>query len=630
MAIEIACTNKMKSNHKTFIFNKIADILKISAIYKVLVLLLFFLPKNAYSQLAQLTFSHPAGWYTEAFQLSISIDRPNAEIYYTLNGEIPDTSSMQYDAGIFINEKRLAPTFAVIPTAPEYWQAPQGKVFQITTLRAAGFLGATRITPYYTLSFSVNEVGAARYPFPVISLVTEGRNLFDATQGIHVSGNLAEMGNLLTGNYYQRGRDWERPAHLEYFETNGTLGISQDIGLRIHGQYSRQLPQKSMRLYARDDYGTKHFKYPFFQQKNINQYKRLVLRAANPNNFHVPFKDELCHLLVREMGLDYQAFTPVITFMNGEYWGIFNLKERHDRYYIQSNYEIDDDDVDMLERSGFVIDGEATAFEEMMDFVRQHDLITDENYEAIKKYLDIDNFIDFVVAELYLELWDFPENNLKYWRERTTKAQWNWLFNDGDSAMHEYWKSKLRELLNPLERTYNEEPFVILLKKLLSNKTFKERFYQRFLYHLNHTLSPNNVLHKIDSLTNIYDSAMPEHIKRWGYPATMNDYHAAVAHLRQFAALRPAALVADLKAVFGQPFTVFPNPTHQYFNIYLYEKNATNPVNYTLHNALGQQVLSGVLTSDESLVDVSGLADGIYFLYLGINDIYYTIKVVKM
>jgi len=620
----------MKLNRKTFIFNKIADIFKMPAIYTMPVLLLFFSQKNACGQSAELTFSHTAGWYIEAFQLNISIDRPNAKIYYTLNGELPDTSSMQYDVGIFIDEKKLAPTFSAIPTAPEYWQAPQGEVFQITTLRVAGFLGATQISPYYTLSFSVNEAGVARYPFPVVSLVTDGRNLFDATQGIHVAGDLAETDNLLTGNYYQRGREWERPAHFEYFEVDGTLGISQDIGCRIHGQYSRQLPQKSMRLYARDNYGAKHFKYPFFQQKNINQYKRLVLRAANPNNFHIPFKDELCHLLIHEMGLDYQAFTPVIAFVNGEYWGIFNLKERHDRYYIQSNYEIDDDDVDMLERSGFVIDGEATAFEEMMDFVQQNDLSTDENYEAIKGYLDIDNFIDFVVAELYLELWDFPENNLKYWRERTTNAQWNWLFNDGDSAMHEYWKSKLRELLTPLERTYKEEPFVILLKKLLSNKTFKERFYQRFLYHLNHTLSTNNVLYKIDSLTSIYDPVMPEHIRRWAYPATMNDYHAAVAHLRQFAALRPAALVADLKSVFGQPFTVFPNPTPQYFNIRLYEKNTTNPVNYTLYNALGQQVLSGVLTTDESLVDVSGLTDGIYFLYLGINDIYYTIKLVKM
>lgn len=596
----------------------------------ILFLLLFFSQKNAYTQPVDLTFSHPAGWHTEAFDLQISINYFPAEIYYTLNGELPDANSTRYDAAIFIQEKTNTPHLAAIPTAPEYWQAPQDEVFQITTIRAAGFLDGERITPYHTASYAVHERGSGRYPFPIVSLVMDGRNFFDAEIGIHIPGALAVAGNLQTGNHYQRGQEWERPVHLEFFEADGTLGISQDCGIRIHGQYSRQLPQKSMRLYAREEYGDKDFDYRFFPQKNIDNYKRLVLRAANPNNFHVPFKDELCHLLVREMGLEYQAFTPVVAFVNGEYWGIFNLKERHDRFYIQSNYGIDDDEVDMLERSGFAIDGETAAFEQMMDFVRQNDLSTEENYTTIKTHLHLDNFIDFLVAELYLELWDFPENNLKYWRERTPDARWRWLFNDGDSAMHEYWKSKIRELLTPLDDAYDDEPFVILWRKLLTNATFKARFYQRFLYHLNHSLSPTNVLHKIDSLTNVYDPAMPEHIRRWGYPATMNDYHAAVAHMRQFAALRPAALVADFEAALGQPFEVFPNPVREQLMIHLYGNTADNPVTYDLYDALGQRVLLGIFTENMPTLDVQDLPNGVYFLHLKIEGIRYAVKIIKV
>ncbi len=596
----------------------------------VLIISLIFLQNIIHAQPYNITPSHPRGWYTTAFQLTLSTDNPNAQIHYTLNGELPDTSSLRYSDFIIIDKKTTAPDLATIPTAPEYWQPPQGEVFQLTVIRAAGFWGATRVTPYRTFTYGVNDVGSLRYPFPVVSLVTDARNLFDPNYGIYIPGNLATKGNLQSGNHYQRGREWERPVHIEYFEADGTLGIAQDAGIRIHGQYSRQLPQKSLRLYARNDYGEKYFDYPFFIQKNIDEYKRLVLRVANPNNFHVPFKDELCHLLVREMGLEYQAFTPVAAFVNGEYWGIFNLKERHDKHYIRSNYGIDPDNVDMLERSGFVIDGDATTFEEMMDFVRQNDLSTNANYTTIQTYIHLDNFIDFVVAELYLELWDFPENNLKYWREKTPDAQWRWLFNDGDSAMHEYWKSKMREMLTPLTNDHDTQPFVILLKKLLTNKTFKERFYQRFLYHLNHTLSPNNVLYKIDSLTRIYDPAMPEHIRRWGYPATMNDYHAAVGLMRQFAALRPAVLLADLEAMLGQPFEVFPNPMREQLTIQLYDNVNENLSDYTLHNALGQAVLSDIFTTDTQTVNTSKLITGVYFLTINMAGVYYVVKVIKV
>jgi len=595
-----------------------------------LLFFLIFLPKDAHSQV-ELTFSHPPGWYTEAFDLEMSINYPNADIYYTLNAELPNTNSTRYDTPVFVAEKTTAPHFAAVPTAPEYWQPPRGEVFQLTILRVAAFVDGERITPYRTLSYGVNAAGSARYPFPMLSLVTEAQHFFDAAEGIHVPGNLAEAGNLHTGNYYQRGSEWERPVHMEYFEADGTLAVTQNIGLRMHGQFSRQLPQKSMRLYARTEYGAKHFNYVFFRQKNhVDQFKRLVLRAANPNNFHVPFKDELCHLLVREMGLDYQAFTPVVAFVNGEYWGIFNLKERHDRYYIQSNYGVDDDDVDMLERSDDVIDGEATAWEEMMNFVRQNDLSINENYVQLQTWLDLDNFIDFVIAEMYLELWDFPENNLKYWRERAPNARWQWLFNDGDAAMHEYWKSKFRELMTPLTSEYDNILFVILLRKLLANSDFEVRLHGRFVYHLNHALSPNNVLHKIDSLTQIYDPAMPEHIRRWGYPATMNDYHAAVAHVRQFAALRPANLVAELGAILGQPFIVFPNPVREKLYIQWHDDTLNFAANYALYDVFGKDVVSGILEENSTAVQVSNLEKGVYFLRVYFGGVYYGMQVVKI
>lgn len=576
----------------------------------------------------ELTFSHEAAWYNAPIELSLTVSNIDAIIYYTLDGSVPDNSDLLYQNPILIQQKNTPNQLSLIPTTQKYWQEPKENVFKINTLRAVAYRGGQASSHVYTRSFLVDANGANRYPVSVVSLVTEADHFFDSATGIYVPGDLEESGNLQSGNYYERGRDWERPAHIEFFEADGDLGIAQDIGLRIHGLFSRQLPQKSIRWYARNEYAESYLEYPFFPEKDINDYKRLVMRSANPNNFSVPFKDELCHLLVREMDLAYQAFRPVVAFVNGEYWGIFNLKERHDEYYLAENYDLETDEVDIVEGTGGVIAGSYDRFADLMIFAQQYDLSDPVNYAQLQTFFDVNNFIDFLVAELYFELWDFPEGNLKFWRPQAMDGQWQWLFNDGDSAMHEYWKSKMLEIVSTRAGQSEDNPLVLIFRKLLNNPDFKTQFYQQFLHHLNHTLSPDNVLHKIDSLQSIYDPLMPEHILRWGYPASMQDYHSAVEHLQQFAALRPSVLMADLEEAFDVPFSISPNPVQSDLTVRLFDERINN-WSFELYNALGQQILSGQRYNFAETIPFSQLNSGVYFLNVKIDYVWYAVKIVK-
>ncbi len=141
-----------------------------------------------------------------------------------------------------------------------------------------------------------------------------------------------------TGNYFERGEDWERPVHVEYYDQEGQLTFSQDAGIRTHGGKTRQRAQKSLRLYARKKYGTSYFKGQLLPQKQQDRYKRFLLRTPMASWFgQIVIKDAMAHDIVRDLDLDYQDFQPVIVYLNGEYWGIHTLRDRLDEYYIVEN-----------------------------------------------------------------------------------------------------------------------------------------------------------------------------------------------------------------------------------------------------------------------------------------------------
>lgn len=220
----------------------------------------------------QLLISTPEAFHASPFFVSIASLQGDT-VYYTLDGSIPRASSNILPDSLFLDYNDNRPNYySDIPATPDQslisykaWEAPDVMIDKAHILRYASYRGGSRTSKIYTQTFFIDKNSFSKYDLPIISLVSESENFFNFDSGIYVPGAHYNPDDpQWTGNYFQEGTDWERPVHIEYFETDGDPGFSQDAGIRIHGLKTRQAAQKSLRLYARNEYGDKYFNYQPF------------------------------------------------------------------------------------------------------------------------------------------------------------------------------------------------------------------------------------------------------------------------------------------------------------------------------------------------------------------------------
>ncbi|MBJ6761518.1 CotH kinase family protein [Myxococcaceae bacterium JPH2] len=492
---------------------------------------------------------------------------------YTVDGSVPTPASPLYSGPlVLLGRQGTAPLSAIPTTAPEApdnwgWKAPQGSVSLAHVIRAQAFDGATPVGPGWTRTYLL---GREPYTLPVVSLVTEAANLFGDAMGIYVPGNLhqdsPEDGSLSwnTGNYMQDGKDWERPVSVEWFEADGAPGLAQPAGVRIHGSGSAVLAQKSLRLYAKEDYGPEWFSGALFPGLNVRDFKRLLLRTSGQDQVATKLKDCVLQGLLRETALTLQACRPALVFINGEYWGLHELRERYDEYYLSGHYAVDRKKVTILEGAGGLLDvgaeSDAQAYQDLLEYVRTHDLAVPASYAYVQARVDVDDFIDYLIAEIYFANTDWPDNNVRMWRysgklvagaPAAQDGRWRWMVYDLDSAL--LTGPEDDTLTRLLSEPSLSEPSVVLPRKLMASPDFRARFAARFRWHLDHTFAPERVVAAIDAVAGQLAPEMAEHIQRWSYPASLTEWEGSLERMRDTAARRPAFMRQFLEETFGPP-----------------------------------------------------------------------------
>jgi len=209
-----------------------------------------------------------------------------------------------------------------------------------------------------------------------------------------------------SGNYHNRGIDWERDCSVTLFNVSGEETFSENMGVRISGNGSRNYSQKSLRFYLRDEYGKSSIDFPLFPDRENREVKRFVARSALTSLVwwgSSLFKDELIQALahLKKMDVDLQMANPAVVYINGEYWGIHTIKERQDEHYLHSLYGIDKDSVDIIDGYLNVNNGSAADFIDLLNFIEFNDLSIPENYAQVVERVDIDNFIDYYILETF-------------------------------------------------------------------------------------------------------------------------------------------------------------------------------------------------------------------------------------
>lgn len=567
----------------------------------------------AYSEiLTPPAFSHQAGFYTAPFNLTLTSASPGAQIIYTLDGSVPDPANLAgrtyryknqypqnpgdpfggfltdtfrtwpYSAPLAISDRSTAPdkltrkssTFDLTPT-----YMPQQPVFKGVVVRARAIKPGALPSEVSTSTYFVTPQGRSRYSLPVVALTIPEDGLFDYDDGLYTAG--ADFDAWRTAypqepatagsdaNWHRQGDAAEYRAHFELIEPgSAAAALSQDIGFRIHGNATRVLRMKSVRLYARSSYGASTFAYPIFPDQPYSAYYRLILRNSGSDFGQTMFRDAAIQAIMAPLGIDTQAYRPAVVFVNGEYWGIHNIRERYDKYYLAQVYGVDPENIDLLEDYGVVEEGDAAHYRALIRYINSNGAAGQAQYDYIETQMDVDNFADYQIAEIFARNTDWPGNNIAFWRLKTDAYQpgapyghdgrWRWLLFDTDFGFGQdggptaYTHDTLAFATQTGGTTWpNPDWSTLLLRSLLANPTFREHFISRFADLLNTAFLPERTVSIIRAMEQALEPEMAEHVGRWRAPDSISAWHGQVAVMVEFANQRPAYQRQHIRDKFG-------------------------------------------------------------------------------
>lgn len=432
-----------------------------------------------------------SGFYSDSVVVEFQGIDESSSVFYTLNGEMPDSSAMLFQDSIVIN--------------------------QTSVLRGMIISGRGADTTFIFRSYFIDEPTE----LPVLSITTNPAGFFSDSTGIYVEGTNGIPGYCRSTprNWNQ---DWERPVHLAFIKKDRSPGFSVNAGVKIGGGCTRLYDQKSLDIYFREDYGLKKLNYPLFEDKPFTEFDRLALRSGGQDWYRAMIRNASIQAMVKDrMDLGYQAFKPVAVFLNGEYWGIHILREKQNEDFIESNYGYDEDQLDILTGNMDVKEGSDTHYRAMIDFMKNNDLSMKENYEWVSRQMDIDQYIDYVLTQIYMANGDWPANNIRYWRPQSADGKWRWIMYDMDMTMnsHSYGQDDTNslDLVATTNTIYyaNPEWSTFLFRNLLTNETFRNKFIQRYSIHIQASFSPQRLLGVIDSTASLIEPEVPRHMDRW-------------------------------------------------------------------------------------------------------------------
>jgi hypothetical protein len=501
-------------------------------------------------------FSHPGGFYTSAVDLTLSVTNSDADLHYTLDGSEPTQASPIYRAALRLGSRAgTANDISKVPTVPG-GQPPLGEVFKGWVVRARAFKSGALPGAVTTRSYWIDARGRSRYTLPVVSLSTDRVNFFDPDIGIYVPGNAPG------GNYSQRGTGWERPVHVELYETNNLAAFAQNADIKIHGNTSQNFPIKGLDLDATGGQGRQPFRYPIFPGRIRTEFQHVLLRPSGHDHYMAFMRDELMQELGAETGAENQAARACIVFLNGEYWGLHYLKEKEDDEFVGFYADLPVDAIDYLEGYAAAKAGDTAHYDAMIDLLAENDPALTENYEQIQTLMEVPNYIDYKICEIFNYRWDIGNHRL--WRPRTPEGRWRWLQFDNDVGWGGFAAEQPGWAYNMLAADlstdgrlngHNNETTTFVLRRLIGNETFRRDFLNRFADLLNTTLSASHTMAHIDRLAAALSPEMAEHTNRWRAPASATDWKARVQYLRDYARNRPAYCRRQLQDYFKIPGT---------------------------------------------------------------------------
>ncbi|MEM7390939.1 MAG: CotH kinase family protein, partial [Verrucomicrobiota bacterium] len=364
-----------------------------------------------------------------------------------------------------------------------------------------------------------------------------------------------EQGGV-TANYFQ---DWERPVHVEFYGDgpNRDLVFSQEAGIKMNGRFSRILPQKPILIRARSRYGSSDIAAQIFEDKPLASFDRLLLRnSGNQDWTSTMLRDGLAQTLpLGQMDIDYQAYRPCVLLLNGTFWGIHNIREKVDTAYFENNFGVEPENLNLFENQTREY-GPWSFYLNLLNFVQNQDLNVPGHYDHVRSEMDLDQYINYQILEIFVGNWDWPLWNIAHWRDYSVSSKWRWVLVDLDASFGLV-QDTTYDFVDHATATNgpnfpNPPHTTVFFRSLLTSDAFRDEFIQRFAAYLNASFHPERVTNVIDTMQAHIAPDMPGHIGKWGGRnsgtgwgsvfTSMAEWQTNVAVMTEFAEQHPARL----------------------------------------------------------------------------------------
>ena len=447
-------------------------------------------------------FNIAGGLYERPLEGStaVTISVPaNSVVRYTTDGTDPTEASQQYTGPIDVNKN--------------------------TVIRARAFRDGVEPSQVVSQTYLISVY----HTMPVVCLTTDPDNMWNEETGMFADGPLIDRETQTrpwdNATYWQK--NWFG-GWVEYYDEDGVQQISQGMTFRVMGQFSLDMPQKSLYIKADGQYGVDTFAYPLFEDRPYTEYASFVLRNGGQDGLYSRVIDGMQARLIDQSGstVATQAWRPVIVYINGEYWGHYNMRERAGvKMAAQHEGWANPDDIDMLESDGLssyqVNQGSRHDYQKLYDYVKEHDLVKDrEAYEYVVSQIDVDNMIDYFIFESFFGNTD-PGNIRFYRNAKSGDGKWRYLFYDSDWGFFSVLNNR-GEIIGGVEYVlrdggmgnYNIKSN-LFMSKLIKVPEIQDKFLRRYGELFQTVLTTENMTKLFNEMILEIKPEMQMHMQRW-------------------------------------------------------------------------------------------------------------------
>ena len=450
-----------------------------------------------------------AGFYEGSVTVEVR-GESGADLRYTTDGETPTKKSKQFPAeGL--------------------------KIKKTTPLRVKAFAEDAVSSSTAGATFFIDDAPQTA----IVSLISDDKYLFSKKTGMLTKG---------TGSIPNYSKGYEYPVHIEYFNSKGEKQISQTGTMTCSGHSARINSQKSIALYARKAWGSDKFEFNPFPTRDYESYKSLLLRSANSDYSATRLRDIVASSLAEGQGILYQDHEVIQVYINGRYWGHYNLREKINKYFVAAyegvTEEQDIDNIDILARTGtdeFLQNGDNKDWLELCDFCKKKDLNDPENMAWVEERLDIDNMFTHAAYEIILGNVDFT--NVRVYR--VPGGKWKYLLFDVEACWRNLDPTPIEyyiKALNAKIQGFRHEP----LNAMFKVPEMKAKFLRRVSELLSTVFRWDNVEKHFDDVISVLKPILPRHIERWKN-MKMENWKKNIHATKYYARVRPKKIPEMLK-----------------------------------------------------------------------------------